>query len=99
MAMDFSILDALGTICNSAPEWSARLDKLNGQIANRQLELAFIEKELTRLSEEEIARPTEKERPQSRSLKNKGSTEPLQQKMATKKLRNFLQVNRDFSTQ
>jgi hypothetical protein len=95
MAMDFSILDALGTICNSAPEWSARLDKLNGQ----QLELAFIEKELTRLSEEEIARPTEKERPQSRSLKNKGSTEPLQQKMATKKLRNFLQVNRDFSTQ
>jgi hypothetical protein len=56
--MNFSILDALGTICNSALEWNARLDKLNGRIANRQLELA---------------RFTEKDRLPARSLKNKDS--------------------------
>jgi hypothetical protein len=85
MAMDFSILDALATICNSAPEWNARLDKLNGQITNRQLELArFRAEELTRLREEEIARFTENERPSTRSPENKSSTKPLQPKDGNK---------------
>jgi hypothetical protein len=62
MATNFSTLEALETLCNSVPEWNARLDELNGQIANRQIELALL---------------TEKERPPARSLKNKGSTESL----------------------
>jgi len=65
MATNFSTLEALGTLCNSVPEWNARLDELNGQIANRQIELA---------------RLTEKERPTAPSLKNKGSTESLRPK-------------------
>jgi hypothetical protein len=73
MAMNFSISDALGEFCKSALEWNARLNELNGQIANRQLEL-------TRLREEETARFTEKDRLPTRSLKNKDSTEPLQPK-------------------
>lgn len=58
MAMDISIYDSLDTIRNSVLKWNARLDELNGQIPNRQLELA---------------RSTEKDRPPTRSLKNKDS--------------------------
>jgi hypothetical protein len=65
MATTFSTLEALSTLCKSVPEWNTRLDDLNGQIANRQIELA---------------RLTEKERPPPRSLKNKGSTESLRPK-------------------
>ncbi|CZR63474.1 uncharacterized protein PAC_13371 [Phialocephala subalpina] len=61
----FSILEALEALCTSVPEWSDRLDELNGQIALRQIELA---------------RLTESERPPTRSLKNKGSTESLRPK-------------------
>lgn len=65
MATTFSTLEALEALCKSVPDWNARLDELNGQIANRQLELA---------------RLTEQERPPTRSLKNKGSTESLRPK-------------------
>jgi hypothetical protein len=61
----FSILEALDTLCTSVPEWNNRLDELNGQIALRQIELA---------------RLTESERPPTRSVKNKGSTESLRPK-------------------
>ncbi|KUJ16211.1 uncharacterized protein LY89DRAFT_77465 [Mollisia scopiformis] len=62
---NFSILEALDTLCTSVPEWNNRLDQLNGQIALRQIELA---------------RLTDTERPPTRSLKNKGSTESLRPK-------------------
>ncbi|TVY90097.1 hypothetical protein LAWI1_G005858 [Lachnellula willkommii] len=66
-AASFSTLDALITLCTSVPEWNGRLDELNGQIALRQIELARLE---------------EHERPATRSLKNKGSTESLRPKDA-----------------
>lgn len=62
MATNFSISEALSLLSKSIPDWNARLDELNGQIANRQIELA---------------RLTESQRPPTRSLKNKGSTESL----------------------
>lgn len=65
MATNFSTLEALSALCKSVPDWNARLDDLNGQIANRQIELA---------------RLTENDRPPTRSLKNKGSTESLRPK-------------------
>jgi hypothetical protein len=80
MAMNFSTLDALSTLCTSIPDWIARLDDLNGQIANRQIELA---------------RLTEKERPPSRSLKNKGSTESLWLKDGNKNPFSSNEDNRD----
>ncbi|KAH7342350.1 hypothetical protein BKA65DRAFT_503940 [Rhexocercosporidium sp. MPI-PUGE-AT-0058] len=61
----FSTLEALQTLCTSIPDWNTRLDELNSQIALRQIELA---------------RLTENERPPTRSLKNKGSTESLRPK-------------------
>lgn len=61
----FSTYEALNTLCISIPEWNERLDELNGQIDLRQIELA---------------RLTEAERPPTRSLKNKGSTESLRPK-------------------
>ncbi|CAL3962851.1 unnamed protein product [Diplocarpon coronariae] len=63
--MAFSTLEALNTLCTSIPDWNARLDELNSQIALRQIELA---------------RLTENERPPTRSLKNKSSTESLRPK-------------------
>ena len=65
MATNFSITEALSSLSESIPDWNARLAELNGQIANRQIELA---------------RLTEKDRPPTRSLKNKGSTESLRPK-------------------
>ncbi|KAG9232369.1 hypothetical protein BJ875DRAFT_467030 [Amylocarpus encephaloides] len=59
---DFSIVDALETLCTSIPLWNARLDELNSQIASRQIELARLE---------------EPDRPPTRSIKHKGSTESL----------------------
>ncbi|KAL3427261.1 hypothetical protein PVAG01_00770 [Phlyctema vagabunda] len=63
----FSTLDAMRTLTASVPDWNKRLDDLNGQIAARQIELAQLQ---------------EHERPPTRSLKNKGSTESLRPKDA-----------------
>ncbi|KAG9247364.1 hypothetical protein BJ878DRAFT_492963 [Calycina marina] len=60
-----SVQEALAALCASIPGWNARLDHLNGQIAERQIELA-------RFSDD---RP-----PTARSLRNKGSTESLRPK-------------------
>lgn len=60
-----SVQDALDALCKSIPSWNARLDDLNGQIAERQIELA-------RLMDD---RP-----PTARSMRNKGSTESLRPK-------------------
>lgn len=60
--MAFSTVEALNILCTSIPEWHDRLNELNEQIACRQIELA---------------RLTENERPPTRSMKNKGSTESL----------------------
>ncbi|KAH8602048.1 hypothetical protein B0O99DRAFT_499679, partial [Bisporella sp. PMI_857] len=57
-----STIDALKTLCSSVPEWHTRLDELNSQIAQRQIELA---------------RLTENRLPTARSVRNKGSTESL----------------------
>ncbi|KAF4618997.1 hypothetical protein G7Y89_g14849 [Cudoniella acicularis] len=65
MAANFSIIEALDTLCTSVPQWHTRLDELNGQIAQRQIELARLE---------------ENERPPTRSIKNQGSTESLRPK-------------------
>ncbi len=59
---EFSTLEALEELCNSIPAWNTRLDDLNGQIDLRQIELARLE---------------ELERPPTRSIRNKGSTESL----------------------
>ncbi|CZT08391.1 uncharacterized protein RAG0_13477 [Rhynchosporium agropyri] len=61
----FSTLEALQTLCISIPDWNTRLDELNSQIALRQIHLA---------------RLTENDRPPTRSMKNKGSTESLRPK-------------------
>ncbi|PSS16692.1 hypothetical protein M430DRAFT_19666 [Amorphotheca resinae ATCC 22711] len=59
-----STIDALAALCTSVPEWNARLDELNGQIALRQVELA-------RLTDDHAP---------ARSLKHQGSTESLRPK-------------------
>ena len=59
------VQDALDTLCSAIPSWNSRLDKLNGQIAERQIELA---------------RLTEDRPPTARSMRNKGSTESLRPK-------------------
>ena len=59
------VQDALSLLCSAIPSWNTRLDKLNGQIAERQLELA---------------RLTEDRPPTARSMRNKGSTESLRLK-------------------
>ncbi|TAQ84057.1 hypothetical protein B7494_g7616 [Chlorociboria aeruginascens] len=56
-------LDAFRGLTKSAPDWAAKLDELNGQIALRQIELA-------RLTEDQPPPPP-------RSIRNKGSTESL----------------------
>lgn len=61
----FSTLEALADLTKKVPEWSNRLDELNGQIAQRQLDLA---------------RLTESPAPAVRSIKHKGSTESLRPK-------------------
>lgn len=63
-SVGFSTLDALRTLATSIPEWNQSLDDLNGQIADRQHELARLE--------ERDAPP--------KSLRNKGSTESLRPK-------------------
>lgn len=65
MSASTSTIDALNTLCTSIPEWKSRLDELNGQIAQRQLELA---------------RLTQDRPPTARSVRNKGSTESLRPK-------------------
>lgn len=69
----YSTTDALNTLCTSVPDWNKRLDELNGQIAERQIELA-------RLDEEREERPCA-----ARSLRNKGSTESLRPKDGNEK--------------
>lgn len=54
-------MDALNGVITSVPEWHTLLDKLNSQIALRQFELAELDKN----------------RPPTRSLRPKGSTESL----------------------
>jgi len=56
------MLETLSTLTSSIPQWKASLDRLNDQIYHRQIELARLE---------------ENERPPTRSIKNKGSTESL----------------------
>ncbi|RDW69358.1 hypothetical protein BP6252_08378 [Coleophoma cylindrospora] len=65
----FSTLESFVTLETSIPEWSDRLDDLNGQISLRQEELAQLEQQ---------------ERPATRSLKPKGSTESLRPKESEK---------------
>lgn len=65
MAASTSTKDALTKLCADILDWNSRLDGLNGQIAQRQTELA-------RLMED---RP-----PTARSVRNKGSTESLRPK-------------------
>jgi hypothetical protein len=57
-------IGALSALATSVPDWIKRLDDLNGQIAQRQVELAQLE-----------TRP-----PPPRSMRNKGSTESLRPK-------------------
>jgi len=59
------VQEALNVLCSAIPSWNTRLDKLNGQIAERQVELA---------------RLTENHPPTARSMRNKGSTESLRPK-------------------
>jgi hypothetical protein len=61
ISFNSTTIEALESLCTSVPEWRGRLDELNGQIALRQIELA-------RLTDD---------RPPTRSMKNKSSTESL----------------------
>ncbi|RFU32864.1 hypothetical protein B7463_g3435, partial [Scytalidium lignicola] len=63
-SMGFSTIDALQNLATSVPNWNQQLDNLNGQIADRQAELARLDERGTSL----------------KSLRNKGSTESLRPK-------------------
>lgn len=60
-------MDALKALHNNIPDWLARLDDLSGQIDQRQAELAAIA-------------PPEGKNSDTKSLRNKGSTESLKPK-------------------
>ncbi|KAH6659651.1 hypothetical protein BKA67DRAFT_21882 [Truncatella angustata] len=62
-------MDTLRTLVCNAPDWVKRLDELNGQIEQRQLDLA----NLAKAEGQKPGSPT-------RSLRNKGSTESLKPK-------------------
>ncbi|KAH6607832.1 hypothetical protein Trco_004145 [Trichoderma cornu-damae] len=59
---------ALKNLINNIPNWQTRLDELSSQVDKRQLELAALAE----------ANPTKE--PETRSLRNKGSTESLKPK-------------------
>ncbi|KAL6861130.1 hypothetical protein J3F83DRAFT_747513 [Trichoderma novae-zelandiae] len=61
-------VDALKNLVNNIPSWQARLDELSSQVDKRQLELAA------------LAAANSTKEPETRSLRNKGSTESLKPK-------------------
>ncbi|KAH0496505.1 hypothetical protein TgHK011_003859 [Trichoderma gracile] len=61
-------IDALKNLVNNIPTWQARLDELSSQVDKRQLELAA------------LAEANSTKEPETRSLRNKGSTESLKPK-------------------
>ncbi|KAF4975392.1 hypothetical protein FZEAL_7801 [Fusarium zealandicum] len=60
-------MDALKNLVNNVPDWLKRLDDLSGQIDRRQAELAAVA-------------AAEGKNPETKSLRNKGSTESLKPK-------------------
>lgn len=62
-------MDPLSSLVSNAPDWVKRLDELNGQVEQRQLDLA----NLAKLQGQKSGSPT-------RSIRNKGSTESLKPK-------------------
>ncbi|KAM0431637.1 hypothetical protein ACHAQK_010102 [Fusarium lateritium] len=60
-------MDALKNLVNNVPDWLQRLDDLSGQIDRRQAELAAVA-------------AAEGKSPETKSLRNKGSTESLKPK-------------------
>lgn len=62
------VVDALKNLINNIPDWQARLDELSNQVDKHQLELAA------------LAEGTANKEPETRSLRNKGSTESLKPK-------------------
>ncbi|RYC78991.1 hypothetical protein BFJ63_vAg18129 [Fusarium oxysporum f. sp. narcissi] len=60
-------MDALKNLVNNVPDWLQRLDDLSGQIDRRQAELAAVA-------------AAEGKSAQTKSLRNKGSTESLKPK-------------------
>ncbi|RBR10986.1 uncharacterized protein FIESC28_09260 [Fusarium coffeatum] len=60
-------MDALKNLANNVPDWLQRLDDLSGQIDRRQAELAAVA-------------AAEGRNPETKSLRNKGSTESLKPK-------------------
>ena len=79
-------MDALSALCTSVPSWNIKLDELNIQIAQRQIELA-------RLDEDQ--HQGRESHPTARSLRNKGSTESLRPKDGNENLTspNIVQSN------
>ncbi|KAK3324305.1 hypothetical protein B0T19DRAFT_227883 [Cercophora scortea] len=63
-------MDALNHLVNNIPDWLKRLDELNGQIEQRQIELA-------KLTDSHISTSPVDGSPIVRSIRNKGSTESL----------------------
>ncbi|KAK1237792.1 hypothetical protein MKX07_003628 [Trichoderma sp. CBMAI-0711] len=61
-------IDALKNLVNNIPSWQTRLDELSSQVDKRQLELAA------------LAEANSTKEPETRSLRNKGSTESLKPK-------------------
>ncbi|KAM0257531.1 hypothetical protein ACHAQJ_004345 [Trichoderma viride] len=61
-------IDALKNLINNIPDWQKRLDELSSQVDKRQLELAA------------LAEANPNKEPETRSLRNKGSTESLKPK-------------------
>ncbi|RFU80430.1 hypothetical protein TARUN_1785 [Trichoderma arundinaceum] len=61
-------IDALKNLINNIPSWQNRLDELSSQVDKRQLELAA------------LAQANPNKEPETRSLRNKGSTESLKPK-------------------
>lgn len=61
-------IDALKNLINNIPDWQTKLDELSSQVDKRQLELAA------------LAEANNHKEPETRSLRNKGSTESLKPK-------------------
>lgn len=61
-------IDALKNLINNIPDWQTKLDELSSQVDKRQLELAA------------LAEANPHKEPETRSLRNKGSTESLKPK-------------------
>ncbi|KAG0652874.1 hypothetical protein D0Z07_0394 [Hyphodiscus hymeniophilus] len=70
-------MDALSTLYTSVPDWNIRLDELNNQIAQRQIDLARLDEQQR---EGRAEREQREDRLKARSLRSKGSTESLRPK-------------------